>query len=496
MQEQSSEELFDEGGQKDPTREKLMAMLDSFDGAGDAELQVGDKIEGTVRTIGSEYIFIDIGTRSEALMKKSEKTDKDGACSVQPGDTLTGFVAQASEGEIVLTSSLSGHKADTGELIDAMKNKTPVQGKVTGVKKGGLQVKIMGKTAFCPISQIELSFVEDVNIYLNKTLDFVITKVSEGGRNVVVSRQPILEVVVEERLGELEQGIAEKKQVTGTITRIVDFGLFVDIGSGIEGLVHISEASWIREENLNDRFKPGQEITCVVLKIERKKPLKNTKISLSIRQAQEDPWSRAAETFPVGSRIEGKVTRLAPFGAFVELNDSVEGLVHISEMSWGKKVKHPSDVVKEGDTVTVAVLRVDEEKRTVSLSLKDVQGNPWEQIGTTFPVGSTVTGTVASQTKYGFFIDLTDSITGLLPPANIAPDKKDVPKVGEKIAVTVASVDPEKQRISLALGMEEVQSDNAFVKDYLTADKPGKQDQKSSISEFGAALKAALKNNN
>ena len=391
----------------------------------------------------------------------------------------------------MLSKSIGGSSAPVQDLFDALNNKIPVQGKVTGVSTSGLNVKIMGHKAFCPISQIEIKFTDDVNTYLGKNLDFMISRITEGGRNIVLSRIPLLEQNYDAKLDELVVAAKERKILEGKISKITDFGLFVDIG-GFEGLVHISEVSWERAEKLEESFEPGQQVEVVVLKVEKKQPVRNSKISLSIKQVLENPWSTVSSKFSVGQSVQGKVTRITNFGAFVELIPGVEGLVHVSEMSWIKRVNHPSEIVQQGNIVQVTILGIDESRKSISLSLKDVSNDPWRDIDYRFPVGSEVPGTVSKKSRFGFFVDIAEGVTGLLVFSNIASDKKDTFKEGDSIQVLIESIDVENRRISLSYGLQEAKQDQKEVSEFLTKQSKG-QPQKESSTEFGAALLAALK---
>ena len=247
-------------------------------------------------------------------------------------------------------------------------------------------------------------------------------------------------------------------------------------------------------EKLEDEYSVGDEVKCVVLGVEKKDPLRDSKVSLSIRQAKGDPWLDVEQKFQVGSRVEGEVTRLANFGAFVRLVPGVEGLVHISEMSWARRVRHPRDVVQVGQRVTVTVLSVDPDKREIGLSLKDVEGDPWKDLPQRMPVGSVVRGTVASQARYGYFVDLQEGVTGLLVHGNIASDRKDSIKVGDTVDVSIDSIDMDQRRIGLSLGMKEKTEAEDRAKDYLREKSSSKAKGPSgSMSEFGQALKDALR---
>jgi small subunit ribosomal protein S1 len=491
MNDKNEDTFFDENKAEDKKSE-LLHMIDAYDKKIRTDITVGSKVSGTVTRIGSEYAFVDIGGKNEALLGLGEVKDENGELTVKTGDKVTAFVVSDNAGETVISKSIGSQSAGIQDLIDAMNNRTPVQGKITGVAKAGLNVKIMGHRAFCPVSQIDIKFTEDVNQFLGKTLDFVVTKVSEGGRNIVVSRIPILESGLDEKLDEIAALAGEKTVVKGTISKIADFGLFVSIGS-LEGLVHISEVSWERAEKLSDSFQAGMEVECVVLKVEKKQPLRNSKISLSIKQVLDNPWSTVHEKFKPGQPVQGKVTRITNFGAFVELSPGIEGLVHVSEMSWLKRVNHPSEVVNPGDLVNVTVLLVDDKKRTISLSLKDVTNDPWKDIGEKFRVGSEYDGIIARKSKFGYFVDLAEGITGLLVFSNIKSDIKDKLAEGQTIKVLVESVDAENRRISLSHGVKDARDHAAETTEYIKKQNQRTEKPASSSTEFGAALSAALK---
>ncbi len=486
--------FFDERTADDESSEKLRSMIEAGVKAPRAEVTPGEKVAGTITKIGSEYAFVDIGGKTEAVIALQELAVAGDEKGPVVGDPITAYVIAANGGETILSFryTTKGGSAVTQELIDAMKNRVPVQGKITGVNKGGFNVKVLGVRAFCPISQIDLKFTDDSTTYIGKNLDFVITRITEGGRNVVVSRIPLLEGGLEKKIDALAKAGEVRLVLKGKISKVADFGLFVDLGD-CEGLVHISEVSWERAEDLAGSFTVGQEIECVVLSVEKKSPLRNSKISLSIKQTVDNPWNTISDKFSVGQSCAGTVTRLAPFGAFVELIPGVEGLVHISEMSWIKRVRHPSEVLTVGQPVQVTVLAIDEKKRTISLTLKDVSNDPWRDIDYQFPAGSDATGEVVRKAKFGYFVDMAEGVTGLLPLANIAPDKKTSISVGSQIAVHVQSLDIENRRISLSFGLQDQIQESKVVNEYLTRQAAPPARAKASSTEFGAALLEALK---
>jgi small subunit ribosomal protein S1 len=490
MNEKNYDDYFEEKSDSEKPQESLLKMINTMKTDPEMDFREGQKVSGAVVSIGKDNLFVDIGGKNEACIKVAEFTDENGAVSVKPGDTIQAFVIAASENEITLSKSISGQRGETQSLIDLMKNRAPVQGKITGINKGGFNVNIMGKRAFCPVSHIDLKYVEDPNVYLSRSLTFVISRITEGGRNIVLSRLPLLENEMEAELDEIIRTVESKKVYKGTVTRIADFGLFVDIGSVVEGLVHVSEVSWDRTENLAESYSKGQKIDCIVLKVEKKEPLRNSKISLSIRQVTDNPWTHISETLQIGQSVQGTITRLENFGAFVQLLPGIEGLIHVSEMRWGERVNHPSDVVKVGDSVRVTIKGIDPAKRSVSCTLKDIADDPWNGVAASFPVGAQVSGTVASKVKFGFFIDLAPGVTGLLALPNIAADKKAVIKVGDVLPVDIRSVDLETRKISLSSGIEVTVKNEAETRKFLEKQKV---EQTKPSSEFGEMLKSALK---
>ncbi|MDR0330489.1 MAG: S1 RNA-binding domain-containing protein [Chitinispirillales bacterium] len=482
--------FFDEEGPEDRKSAELLKMVNE---GGDARIKAfsaGDKVSGKVTRVGPDYVFIDIGARNEAMIKAAELSGE----GVKPGDTVNGFVVSDRDGETVVSKSVGGGgTADIGALREALNSRVPVQGKVTGVSKAGLAVKIMGHRAFCPVSQIDVKYTSDVNEYLSKTLDFVITRITEGGKNIVVSRVPLFEAGLEEQFKKFADAAGSNKVFKGKISKIVEFGLFVEAG-GLEGLVHISEVSWERAQNLNDTFTAGQEVEFVVLKVERKDSMRNSKVSLSMKQALEDPWTRVTEAVKVGEAVNGRVTRLADFGAFVEVISGVEGLVHVSEMAWGRRVHHPSEIVKPGQTVKVTVLGIDLNKRSISLTLKDIADDPWNGIEEKLSVGADVPGTVARKAKFGYFIDLFEGVTGLLVFSRMAADKKESLKPGDAVTVQVESIDTDARRVALSMGVADSHKETEETKQYLKKQN-AKQEKKGDgpkDTAMGAAFEAVL----
>lgn len=490
MKDKNYDDFFDNVDEDKAKEAELLNMVETMDVQPSSEFSMGDRVSGTILSIGDSFIFVDVGAKNEAMISKREFMDEDDNVSVNNGDTIEAFIVSTENDEIIMSKSLGGQAMTVEELIEAKENETHIEGKVTGVNKGGFNVNLAGKKAFCPFSHIDLNYNDTPNEYLAKTFNFVITRVENRGRNIVLSRLPILDEVLVKELDAFEEKSVDNAPVVGKISKIADFGLFVSFGA-FEGLVHISEVSWDRAEKLNDTFNVGQEVQCVVLGIERKKPLRNSKISLSLKALSDDPWTVLAEKVSVGDTVEGKITRLTNFGAFIQLFPGVEGLIHVSELVWGKKVRRPGDVVSVNETVKVSVLAIDLEKRSVSCSLKDIAENPWEEARTKYAVGTKVTGKVASKTKYGYFVDLDANITGLLTYGNIIKGKEESFAEGDEIEVTIDEVNTVDFRVALSHGIEREPEMSADEANAVIASQ-NKKETKSSSSEFGDLLKAAL----
>ena len=346
-----------------------------------ADPQIGDKVSGRVLSIGEESVFVDLGTKSEGSIDVHELTGEDGTLTVKEGDTIETTVVGRDEqtGTITLGSGHAQRPHGNSELQQAFQHQLPVEGLVTGATKGGVEVKIAGIRAFCPASQLDIQFVEEMEPFVGQHLSFRITDY-QGGRhpNLVLSRRALLEEAQRERAEKTRATLEVGAVLSGTVTSLKDYGAFVDIG-GIEGMVHISELAFGRVKHPSDVLTVGQQVEVSVLRIEKSdNPRHPEKIALSIRATAPDPWQEAEGRYPVGTLVRGRVTRLQPFGAFVELESGIEGLVHISELGAERRVNHPGEVLNAGETVEARVVSLDTEKRRIGLSLK--KSGPAEQV--------------------------------------------------------------------------------------------------------------------
>lgn len=412
----------------------------------------GDQIDATVVAIGEKFVFVEFGSsKSEGIVKIDDVKNEDGEITVSPGDALQLFVLSTSGGEIRLGKKLTGQEGAMEAIQTAYDTGLPIEGRVAATNKGGFEIAIGMVRAFCPMSQIELEYTEDPEVHVGNTYRFRVSKIAEEGRNIVVSRSALLEEERAQRrretLGSLEVG----QVVSGLVTRTTDFGAFVDIG-GLEGLVHISELSYGAVAKTTDVVKNGDQVEVKVLSVEEQKR-GELRISLSIRATQENPWQTINERFAVGQQVEGTVVRIAPFGAFVEIAPGIDGLVHVSEMSWKKHVKHPGDIVSHGQRVQVQIQEIDLVRQRVGLSMKAVEGDPWDDAAARYAVGSEVRGEVENVQDFGAFVRIEEGITALIPrsemelPSGSTPQRKY--SVGQQVSARVFSVDAAARKMAL-----------------------------------------------
>ncbi len=407
------------------------------------EIQEGDEVSGTIVNITDLYIFVTLGDKLDAIAEKTEYVNEEGELPFKIGDALSGYIVKKSDTETIIAKSFSKSHASKTVLLDAHERKIPVTGKVISIIKGGFTVNLLGARAFCPVSQIDLGPVSDTSKYINQEYEFEITEYSESGRNIIVSRRVLLqkqrEVLRKETLDKLEAGNILK----GKVTRLTNFGAFIDIG-GVEGLLHISEIAWKHVESPSDLLNIGDEIDVKVIR------LKGNKISLSIKRLERNPAEVALEELEEDQIVSCRIVKNESFGSFAEIRTGVQGLIPISEMRRGRRIGHPSEVVQEGDLVQVKVLRIDREKRKISLSLKALEEDPWDSIDQILTVGQIVHGTIDGVSDFGTFIKVREGLTGLLPKsrmrlANIAHTNE---SIGQEIDVLVRQIDYDKRRIS------------------------------------------------
>ncbi len=445
---------FDNDSNED--NEKSFAeMLDAYSPGPEAEVGIGDKIRGKIVSIGRDSVFIDTGTKIDGVVDKGELLDKDGQLALQEGDILELYIVALSEEEIKLSKAVSGI-GGLHMLSEAYEKAVPVAGKILETCKGGLRVEVLQRTTFCPISQVDLNFVEDPADYVGKTFDFLITTFEENGRNIVISRRALLAREQEKARKAFYETLSIGNIMNGTVTRMMPFGAFVKLSEGVEGMVHVSELSWSKTAKPETLVKVADVVQVKVINIEPDNKRGLLKIGLSMKQLHQDPWESAGEKFHEGQKILGTVTHCANFGAFVEVAGGIEGLVHISEMSYKKRVLKPEDEVSVGETVSVLIKEVDLEKRRLSLSIRDAEGDPWVDVPEKYTAGQVLEGILEKKESFGYFITLEPGITGLLPKSNIRrlsePAVVEKLKEGASIPVLIESINPGERKITLAPG--------------------------------------------
>jgi small subunit ribosomal protein S1 len=431
------------GGQ-DVSGDSLGSMMQSTVSA-----QPGTILKGRVVNIVGGDVIIEVGFKSEGAVSLNEFDDP---ASIKPGMEVEVFLeAVESEDELV---ELSKRKADRirgwERIVSTSKEGDIVSGKVTRSIKGGLLVDI-GVQAFLPASQVDIRRPGDIGEFINQTIEAKILKIDEERRNIVISRRKLIEERREEAKSKLMSEIQEGQVRKGVVKNIADFGAFVDLG-GIDGLLHITDMSWGRIGHPSEMLKIDQELEVLILSVDREKE----KIALGIKQRTASPWDEVERKFPVGTRIRGKVVNLMSYGAFVKLEEGLEGLVHISEMSWTRRINHPSEIVNVGDEVEVVVLEIDKTKQEISLGMKQAEINPWTLVKEKYPPGTVISGTVRNMTNYGAFVEIEEGIDGLLHVSDLSWTRKvghpsEMLKKGQQLQCVVLAVDEEKMRVALGL---------------------------------------------
>jgi small subunit ribosomal protein S1 len=432
--------------------ESFAQLLEAFSPAARAETRVGDRVKGRVISIGRETVFVDTGMKIDAVVDRSELLDAEQNLTCVEGDELELYVTAVGENEIRLSRAISGI-GGANILREAQQKSAPVEGKVRETCKGGFHIEIMQRRAFCPISQIDISSVPDPSVHVGATYQFLITRIEDKGRNIVVSRRALLSRELEAERNRFLETLTAGDVLDGKVTRIAPFGAFVELNPAVEGMVHISEISWSKTATPEELLQPGARVRVKVLGIEVGGPKGQLRIGLSIKQLEEDPWLAVEDKFKEGDVVRGKVTRCMNFGAFVEIAPGIEGMVHISELSYTRRVNKTEEIVNPGDAVSVAVKAVDIEKKRISLSLRDAEGDPWVEVLERFAVGQRVDGVLEKKEKFGYFVRLAPGITGLLPISSIrrssAASALEKTKEGDTLNVAVEEINLQRRRISL-----------------------------------------------
>lgn len=428
-----------------------MSFAELFNDAQLNVANVGDVVQGTIIDVSDNFAVIDIGDKSESEIPLNEFKSEGVDVEVKVGDVFDVYVEKReAEGGLRLSREKAIGIKVWEDIANIQEADGTIQGRIESRVKGGLSVDI-GVPAFLPYSQIDLRPVKDLDNMIGQAYEFKILKFNRKRNNVVISRRAILEEERQKLRQEMRSSLEEGAIVTGSITNITDYGVFIDLG-GLDGLCHITDLSWGRVSHPSKLFKVGQEIDVKVLKYDKE----TDKVSLGVKQLKSDPWSTVEQKYPIGSRAFGKVVSITDYGVFAELEEGVEGLVHVSEMSWSKKTRHPSKIVSVGDAIEVSILNIDVDAKRISLGMKQLQPNPWDLVTENYPVGSIIEGKIKNITDFGIFIGIEEGIDGLIHVSDLSwterikhPSEKYAK--GQTIQAVVLKIDRENERFSLGI---------------------------------------------
>jgi len=462
-------------------------------------MQTGAVIVAEVVDLNSDYIIVNAGLKSESEIPATQFRDADGSVSIQIGDQVEVAIEALEDG--FGNTRLSRERARRVKSWEALKtafdSEAIVTGFLTGKVKGGFTISLDEVRAFLPGSLADVRPVTDSAYLENRELEFKVIKLDQARNNVVVSRRAVVEQEMQEERSELLKNLEEGQVVTGIVKNLTDYGAFVNLG-GLDGLLHITDIAWKRVKHPSEALNVGDEVTVRVLKFDRER----NRVSLGMKQLGEDPWSDIARRYPEKTRIFGKVTNITDYGAFVELEEGVEGLVHVSEMDWTNKNVHPNKICHLGDEVEVMVLEVDSERRRISLGMKQCSGNPWDEFAAAHQRNDKITGEIKSITDFGVFIGLEGGIDGLIHLSDLSWDREGEDAVrdfqkGDQITAIVLSVDPERERISLGVKQALEDPFSAFVgghsKGVSVKGKVTSVDAKGAVVDLGDGVEGYLR---
>ena len=416
--------------------------------------QEGSIVKGRILEIKPQVILVDIGYKSEGAIPSSEFEDED----INVGDEVEVLLERLEndEGMVVLSKEKAAHKQNWEKIATVFREGGLVRGKVKGVVKGGLMVNV-GVEAFLPGSQIDIIPPKDLNEYMGKVFEFKIVKINDERKNVVLSRREVIEAERAEQRQKFLEGVTPGSKVIGIVKNITDFGAFVDL-NGMDGLLHITDMSWGRLNHPSEMVAVGQQLEVQILEVNREKE----RVSLGLKQMQSNPWENIEARYPVGQQVRGKVTKLVAYGAFVEVEEGVEGLVHVSELSWTKRIARPADVLTIGQVIEAVVLGINKDERKISLGVRQLDTNPWDDIDARYPVGTMVKRPVRNLTAYGAFVELEEGIDGMIHVSDLSWTRKinhpsELLKKGQEVEASVLGIDKANQRISL--GLKQLETD-------------------------------------
>jgi len=432
-----------------------MAELQQLIAASVKNYREGSIVKGHVLEKRPKEFLIDIGYKSEGVVSASEFDNPE---EINVGDEVEVLLERLEndQGMVVLSKQKASQRQNWSKIVKLFEAEGIIKGRVKSVVKGGLIVNV-GVEAFLPASQVDINPPKDLTQFVGNTYDFKIVKINEDRKNVVLSRRELIEAERSERRQQFLGTMSAGDKVEGTVKNITDFGAFLDL-DGIDGLLHITDMSWARLTHPSEAVKPGDRLTVVVLEINKDKE----RISLGLKQLQSNPWDRLEERFPIGQKIKGKVTNLMPYGAFVQIEEGIEGLIHVSELSWTKRITRPSDVLTLGQDIEAVVLGVNKEDQKISLGVRQLEPNPWDEIEQRYVIGKQVRGQVRNMTAYGAFVELEEGIDGMVHVSDLSWTKKinhpsEILKKGDEVDAVVIDIDKANQRISL--GVKQLETD-------------------------------------
>ena len=432
--------------------QKSAAMAELLAGVGmDTTFKSGSIVEGTVSAVKDDDVFTDIGYKSEGVVKLDEFRDPAEAVPGFKFDVMIVSLEDDRTGMLILSKKRADDQIRWKMVQERYTEGCIVNGTIRAKVNGGLIVDIDGVEAFLPGSQLDVSPIRDLTPYIGQSYEFKVIKISNERRNIIISRRELIEGTMAEKKAELLGSLQKGEVRKGKVKNITDFGAFIDL-DGIDGLLHITDMSWGHIKHPSEMLKVGQELDVMVLEVDQDRE----RISLGLKQCSENPWVTIAEQYPKGTRVKGKVVNLAAYGAFVEIAPGIEGLVHISEFSWTKRVARASDMLNQGDEVDVEILSIDSENQKIALGIRQTQANPWDSVQDRYPVGGRVKGKVRNFTTYGAFIELEEGIDGMIHVSDMSWTRKinhpsECLEKGKEVEAIILDVNPKEQRISLGL---------------------------------------------
>jgi len=442
-------DVLNGGGTLSKETINIMPALQELIASSIKNYREGSIVKGHILEIRSREFLVDIGYKSEGVIPASEFEDPE---DVEIGDEIEVLLERLEndEGMVVLSKEKAAQRQNWEKIVGVFKGDGLIKGKVRSVVKGGLTVNV-GVEAFLPASQIDIIPPKDLQQFVGNVYDFKIVKINEDRKNVVLSRREIIEAERSEKRQAFLSSVNVNDRIVGTVKNITDFGAFIDL-DGIDGLLHVTDMSWARLNHPGEILKVGQQLEVQVLDINKEKE----RVSLGLKQMQSNPWDKIEERFPVGQKISGKITNLMPYGAFVQIEEGVEGLIHVSELSWTKRIARPSDVLTLGQDVEAVVLGVNKDEQKISLGVRQLEPNPWDEIELRYIIGKQVKGKVRNMTAYGAFVELEEGIDGMIHVSDLSWTRKinhpsEMLKKGDELEAVVIDIDKANQRISLGI---------------------------------------------